>query len=301
MPSMNPSDDLDAITAEEITGTAVPKDGIEAMTHKRPNAFTELMAPKKSKPSSPPTPKPSSSTSYTKVFKERSGLGAYIENPESYPPSRVILYDDDWVVINDLYPKSSVHLLLLPRNPKIYDLHPLRALTDDPEFLAAVREQVAKLKPLIANELRRLYGQHSESDKPYQSALEDLMSSPNAPTTQAERDKLLPPGRDWKKEVVAGVHAHPSMSHLHIHILSKDMYSACLKHKKHYNSFKTSFFVPIDDFPLGQEGEDKRWHPGRNGWPNWDMICWRCGRNFSNKFVQLKAHLEEEFERWKRE
>ena len=87
------------------------------------------------------------------------------------------------------------------------------------------------------------------------------------------------------------------MNHMHVHILSEDMHSPCLKHKKHYLSFNSSFFVDVDDFPL-EEGSP-RFHPG--DWPSWDMKCWRCGENYQNKFAKLKGHLEEEFEAWKKE
>lgn len=75
------------------------------------------------------------------------------------------------------------------------------------------------------------------------------------------------------------------------------MNSPWMKHKKHYLSFNTTFLLLLGDFPL-QEGSP-RFHPG--DWPSWDMVCWRCGKNFKNKFKALKAHLEEEFEVWKQE
>ncbi|OWR42194.1 aprataxin [Danaus plexippus plexippus] len=45
----------------------------------------------------------------------------------------------------------------------------------------------------------------------------------------------------------AGFHAVPSMQRLHMHIISTDMNSECLKTKVHWNSFTTSFFIPYDD------------------------------------------------------
>jgi aprataxin len=109
----------------------------------------------------------------------------------------------------------------------------------------------------------------------------------------------LPPGRDWEKDVMVGIHAHPSMSHLHVHVLSVDRFSECMKHRKHYNSFATPFFVPLEDFPLAQD--DPRRHPGREGYLNSDLKCWRCGRNFGGAFKTLDEHLKEEFEKWKAE
>lgn len=153
------------------------------------------------------------------------------------------------------------------------------------------------MKRLAATELRRQYGQLSASDAPYQHALEEMMSSPDTPPPEADRAALLPPGRDWLAEIVAGVHTHPSMNHLHIHVFSRDMASPWLKHKKHYLSFNSTFLVQLEEFPL--EPESARFHPG--DWPSWDMVCWRCGRNFRNKFKALKEHLTEEFESWKTE
>lgn len=190
---------------------------------------------------------------------------------------------------------ASVHLLLIPRKPKYYDQHPLHAFSEDAAFLAQVRERVQHVKRLAASELRRQFGDVSASDAPYQTALEDLMSSPSPPTP--EQEAALPPGRDWSADIVAGVHTHPSMSHLHVHIFSRDMHSTWLKHKKHYLSFTSSFLVQMDDFPLAK-GSD-RFSPG--DWPKWDMKCWRCGENFTNKFAKLKPHLEEEFDAWKKE
>jgi aprataxin len=189
-----------------------------------------------------------------------------------------------------------VHLLLIPRKPVYYDQHPLHVLSADPAFLTEVRERVDRLKDLAVYELRRQYGDISASDKPYNEAFEAMMSSPNPPPPE-ERAALLPPGRDWSKDIVTGVHTHPSMNYLHIHIFSRDMHSDWMRHKKHYLSFNSSFLVRLDEFPL-EEGSE-RFHPG--DWPSWDMKCWRCGRNFKNRFAELKRHLDEEFEEWKRE
>lgn len=39
-----------------------------------------------------------------------------------------------------------------------------------------------------------------------------------------------------------GFHAVPSMTRLHMHVISTDFDSICLKNKRHWNSFTTSFF-----------------------------------------------------------
>ncbi|XP_074850577.1 aprataxin isoform X2 [Carettochelys insculpta] len=44
-----------------------------------------------------------------------------------------------------------------------------------------------------------------------------------------------------------GYHAIPSMSHVHLHVISQDFDSPCLKTKKHWNSFTTEYFLNSQD------------------------------------------------------
>lgn len=221
----------------------------------------------------------------------RNALAAYTTNPTAFPASRVLQHDANFVVIHDLYPKSSIHLLLLPRDPAKQLLHPFDAFDGrDAAFLSLVRTKVAELKVLAASELRRRFGKCSVSDAPRRLALEAEDPPPDAD---------LPAGRDWSASILSGVHASPSMNHLHVHIISEDRVSPAMKHRKHYNSFATPFLVPVEEMPLA-EGDERR-HPGREGYLNYDLKCWRCGKDFGNKFEQLKRHLEEEFEAWKRQ
>lgn len=216
----------------------------------------------------------------------RDALGAYIENPGSFSSNVVVYHNEEFVIIHDRFPKSSLHLLLLPRDPDKTRLHPFDAL-EDTRFLSKVQTEAKKVRALAATELRRKYGKDSAQDKKRNEALD----------TEPPPDEL-PSGRDWEQEIMCGVHAYPSMNHLHIHVMSVDRFSERLKHRKHYNSFSTPFFVNIDDFPLAKD--DVRRHPGRQGYLQRDFICWRCGRDFGNQFAKLKTHLEEEFNEWKR-
>ncbi|KAI9785366.1 MAG: aprataxin-like protein [Geoglossum umbratile] len=278
---------LDAISKDEIDGTAAPfSPGAKAgaLPPKKRNAFTALMSRKPAKSS---TPKAPALGATPRFFDSRDGLGVYITDPASFPPSIVIYHTPKFVVVNDRYPKASVHLLILPRDPSKSSLHPYEAF-DDPVFRAEALAEVGKVKTLVAKELRRRYGRLSTLDKAREEAME----------TDPPPDEL-PSGRDWEREVISGLHAHPSMNHLHIHVLSVDRISNCLKHRKHYNSFATPFLLPVEDLPL-EEG-DPRLHPGREGYLGRDLVCWRCGRDFGNKIEKLKEHLLEEFEGWKRE
>ena len=215
----------------------------------------------------------------------RGGLATYTRDPASFPSSRVVYFNEKFVVINDLYPKASVHLLILPRDTSKNTIRPQQAF-DDPVFLADCQKEEKIVRGIVASELRRRFGQYSATDKPYLDAL----SSDDLP----EGD--LPPGRDWDKEIISGIHANPSMDHLHIHVLSKDMVSGSMNKKSHYLSFTTDFLVGLENFPLAKD-DYRRHYVTKQG----EMICWRCQRNFGVKMTRLLEHLREEHEEWKRE
>lgn len=242
-------------------------------------SVAELMKPK---PKQPPKPV-DARTSRTTVF-GRDGLSAYTLDPTSFPQSRVIYHDDKFVVINDLYPKATVHLLILPRDPE-KNIERGQEAFEDPTFLEECQEMEKKVRKIVAEELRRKLGKYSASEQPRRDALE----SDDIPNE-------LPPGRDWDAEVITGTHANPSMNHLHIHVLSRDLHSECMKKSNHYQSFTTDFFIQMHEYPLSEN--DPRRHYRR--FPD-DMICWKCGKNFGNKMARLKEHLELEFDAWKKQ
>lgn len=234
-----------------------------------------------SKPSSSAKPKP-------RVYEGRNGLGAYTNHPEAFPSSIVIVYDDEYIALVDKFPKSTVHTLLCPRG-EVSHKHPVDAL-NDPVFLEKTKVKAERLKDIVAKELRRKHGKFSSQDQEREKVLNGEIELADG--------QALPSGRDWAKEVKVGIHLHPSMNHLHIHVLSVDHYSEYLKHRNHYNSFTTKFFVPLEDFPL--KTGDQRLNPSFK-WLDDNMRCWRCGANFGRKMKALKDHLAEEFEAWRRE
>lgn len=283
--------EADEVTGEKSKGSSIADQN--ATSKKRPNAciysiphpllqldiltipVTELMS-KKPKPTVPSPTKP-------KSLPTLDGLNIYIQHPESFPPDRVLSFSSSFVLISDLFPKSTVHLLLLPRDPSISLLHPFKALSS-PSFLSLIRTEISLAVQIASSSLRQRYGSLSASDAPRREAL-----------ASADPPDILPEGRDWSEDIKVGVHAHPSMRHLHIHILSRDMLSPCMKHAKHYLSFNSPFFVELERFPLDDQAEGDR-----EGWLKGEMKCWRCGRGFGRRFRELKEHLLVEGEEWKR-
>jgi len=214
----------------------------------------------------------------------RDALINHIKAPEDNKDGLVIYFNNDWTLIRDLFPKSTVHFLLLPRNPKFYRIHPFQAFKDA-EFLESARKEVENAAQIAADELCRKIGSNSKSQRERTEAM--LADEPPDP---------LPPGRDWKKDLKVGVHSLPSMNHLHIHIMSKDNVNDCMTTNHHYNCNNTPFFAHLDEFPLAET--DPRWNIEEGRYTKDNVKCWRCGKDFERKFKRLKGHLVDELDEW---
>jgi len=89
-----------------------------------------------------------------------------------------------------------------------------------------------------------------------------------------------------------GFHAVPSMRQLHMHIISQDFDSECLKNKKHWNSFTTEFFIDADDFidKLRNENTIKYDHDSYEAILKREMVCHNCGEEMKN-IPKVKQHI----------
>lgn len=243
----------------------------------------------------PFTPISNSFTAYYMSF--RHGLQTYITDPNQ---ELVLFHDDDYVIMADGFPKSLRHYLVLPRSKALTHQHPVDALSS-----VAVYEKaslyVEKAKDMIIEDLTQKG--YIENDKAAQEIFRNTF-------------------------IKAGVHSVPSMANLHIHVITQDFYLPRLKHKKHYNSFTTPFFVEFDtlepstrdvgglsgsdsdshsdglveELLLGGGRRNKKKLAQRVDVPDLEKLlvttplkCVYCGRNFGTQFKALKKHLEEEF------
>ncbi|KTF80178.1 hypothetical protein cypCar_00043051 [Cyprinus carpio] len=90
----------------------------------------------------------------------------------------------------------------------------------------------------------------SESDKSGSAGhwSQGLKVSMQDPKMQRVGDQMVQQCPDAHKlSFRLGYHAIPSMSHVHLHVISQDFDSPCLKNKKHWNSFTTDYFVESQD------------------------------------------------------
>ncbi|KAJ8716054.1 hypothetical protein PYW08_013339 [Mythimna loreyi] len=91
----------------------------------------------------------------------------------------------------------------------------------------------------------------------------------------------------------AGFHAVPSMQRMHMHIISTDMVSPCLKTKVHWNSFTTKHFRPYADVleELKEKGCIEKMSPElHKSLMSTELQCNQCSYKPKN-MPQLKEHL----------
>lgn len=134
-------------------------------------------------------------------------------------------------------------------------------------FLVLPREKIPSLKSLTASHLDLLRHIHKKGEEIANRANTEL-------------------------KFRFGYHAVPSMSHLHMHVISQDFDSPCLKTKKHWNSFTTQYFVDSSEIIRQLEKKSKVETGGQeaNDLLKQDLRCHVCRKNFSN-MPSLKAHI----------
>lgn len=289
------ADEVDPSKLQDLEGdTPEP-----ARPHRRPpstteNAFSILMTAGSNKAHStsstrPPKPRSKPSRHVTGSFQgpfiARYGLGIYLQ--PTYKDPSMISRDEHWCLIWDMYPKSKLHILLLPRHVPQSQTYVLDAF-DDAAFRAACVAKIAEVRGLAGRELRRIVGGRSGTEQRRAAAI----GAARGDDGRVE----IPPARDYEVDVKTGVHAMPSMNHLHVHFLSVDRISEKIRCRAHYNSFNTGFLIPVEDFPLAADD------PRRDGVEmgrvlRGELRCWRCHRCFK-ALPELKGHLEREFEEW---
>lgn len=161
---------------------------------------------------------------------------------------------DDCVFINDAFPKARWHALVIARQQGLDG--PADLL---PEHLPLLRSMQTAAEQYIQR---------------VQSAV--------------AADPLEQPG-----VFKMGFHSIPSMSQLHMHVISQDFTSALLKNKKHWNSFTTDFFIEAHDAAMQllskgclqiDIGEAERMLKK-------DLLCHICHKPVKN-MPALKIHIQ---------
>lgn len=190
----------------------------------------------------------------------KHALKDYIHKPvpTSYLPY-IYYQDSEYTVIYDAFPKARVHLLILPLATS---------------GLAEV-DQVGELEPKHIPAVEKLAGFAQQLASHVYSVLQTV-NADAAP-------------------VHIGFHAVPSLHHLHVHVISQDFDSPCLKIKKHWNSFtQPQFFLPVDLVlqtlkTKGHDGVSQLLQHSEEALKA-PLACHRCKKSMSN-LQMLKAHI----------
>lgn len=89
-----------------------------------------------------------------------------------------------------------------------------------------------------------------------------------------------------------GYHAIPSMSHVHLHVISQDFDSPCLKTRKHWNSFTTDYFIESQQVIAMLERDGKvAVQEGMSEMLNLPLRCHVCQAPQAT-MPKLKEHLK---------
>lgn len=100
---------------------------------------------------------------------------------------------------------------------------------------------------------------------------------------------------DVEIEFRCGFHAVPSMAQVHMHVISQDFVSLCLKTKKHWNSFNTPYFVDAVTVLncITTDGTiPGTWENDAKKWLSEDVKCHKCPHKPKGMGIPFKQHLE---------
>ncbi|GAA5850487.1 hypothetical protein JCM8547_001890 [Rhodosporidiobolus lusitaniae] len=204
---------------------------------------------------------------------------ARMRDPERELPKGVLLgCDERTLTIYDGFEKAKYHFLIMPRDPfplekggnvkssELGSLGKLLKSEDRMEVVKALERQAEEVKEMIEDEMQK------------------------------------EEGFVWPVQI--GFHAAESMKHVHLHVISTDLISPKLKNKKHYNSFHPTlgFFLHLSDVILGCESSSFSLDSPKHydSLLKLDLVSFHNGETYPN-IPKLKKHLEEEWERMRRE
>ncbi|CAM5115790.1 unnamed protein product [Eretmochelys imbricata] len=130
-------------------------------------------------------------------------------------------------------------------------------------------DSISSLKSVTKEHLELLQHMHAVGEKLIQECL--------------DKDSL---------EFRLGYHAIPSMSQIHLHVISQDFDSPCLKNKKHWNSFTTEYFLNSQDVIEMVKTKGKVLvKDGTSALLKLPLRCHVCKQHQST-IPQLKEHLQ---------
>ena len=155
----------------------------------------------------PPKSKPAHGGHWSNV------LNDYLKpSINSRQKEQIFMETSKFIVIYDGFPKSTIHLLLIPRPSYFNCIWPKNCTKVHLPKIQVLHHAVREIKDHIEKHFFN--------------------------------DNIVPKGT----AINVGYHRQPSLQRMHIHLISNDFNSPNMKTKKHRDSFMTDFFVGIDTF-----------------------------------------------------
>ncbi|CUF39041.1 mRNA-decapping enzyme DcpS, putative [Bodo saltans] len=197
-----------------------------------------------------------SSTNFVHVYPKN------IDPPGTVTP-QLLASSSQCLIVNDAYPKATVHMLVLPRDSNVQSLNDLNR--NHVDLLLDMKK--------IAND----YISWSRSNVGASSSTSSVWTT---------------------RPFAMGFHAIPSLPMLHMHVMTLDLHcSPRVKKRAHYNSFATRFFLPIDHViedvrrngfvTINQDVETLHQYERQ------PYVCLWCGSNAFSQLPALKEHIKE--------
>lgn len=159
--------------------------------------------------------------------------------------SCVLYRDEVCVLVNDAFPKSTVHCLLLPLDTTLTCLNDLHYAPTSVSEMVSPTEASKGSFATVSSRMPGSAGSRPVWERP-RNHVELLEHMSRVADAYVQFLKRHDPAHFAKRRFITGFHGLPSLPQLHMHLLSMDLESPCLKNKKHYNSFATYFFLTTD-------------------------------------------------------
>ncbi|CDU22731.1 uncharacterized protein SPSC_01361 [Sporisorium scitamineum] len=223
---------------------------------------------------------------------------ASAKDPNALPSDdKVLCYDEHTITIYDKFAKAKYHFLVLPRIP--FKASKSGSSSKPQQSVPSLSASNGKLN-FGSTSNNTVPASHMKSistmlASPYASEVLEAMRKASDNVVQHIRTDMQEHyGATW--DIERAFHAVPSMEHLHLHVVSMDLVSDRVKHKKHLLSFH-----PTVGFALRLDQVEEWVQQGKKPLPRSEqayeqllkgpLMSHHTGQVF-RFFPELKAHLE---------
>ncbi|SNX84386.1 uncharacterized protein MEPE_03095 [Melanopsichium pennsylvanicum] len=223
---------------------------------------------------------------------------ASAKDPSTLPTDdQVLTYDDRTITIFDKFAKARYHFLVLPRIPFKATSSFSQAKSDHAAPTLAVANGKLSFGATTSNNVPPSHMKSISSllASPYAAEIvEALQKTSDRVVEHIRKDMQEQYGVTWAVE--RAFHAVPSMEHVHLHVVSMDLVSDRLKHKKHYLSFDPTlgFAVRLSAMEEMVKREMKSLPKTEHAYEQMlkgQLVSHHTGQMFKS-FPELKTHLE---------